>query len=76
MLATLELSSEPENILELPELQALVITIALIICGTTLIPARVAAMTNGDCAAVPEVLSSIGSLDGTNRVIMKTVTTT
>lgn len=57
--------------LEFPELQALVSTIALIICGTTLIPALFAAIRNGDWAAVPVLLSNIGSSDGIKRVIMR-----
>ena len=63
------------NVLEFPELQALLRTMALIMCGTTLIPARSAAITNGDCAAVPVLLSSNWSLEGTRRVIIKIETT-
>jgi hypothetical protein len=56
---------------EFPELHALVRTTALIIEGTTWIPALVAAMTNGDWAAVPVDLRRSGSLDGTIRPTMK-----
>lgn len=44
---------DPVSSPELPEDQALVSTTALIMDGTTLIPALVAAITKGDCAAVP-----------------------
>lgn len=44
---------DPPSMFEFPEDQAEVITTALIIDGTTLIPARVAAITNGDVDAVP-----------------------
>lgn len=60
-----------ENELEFPELQALLSTMALMIWGTTLTPARCAAMRNGDWAAVPVLLNNMGSFEGTNRVIMK-----
>jgi hypothetical protein len=56
---------------EFPELQALVRTTALIIEGTTLIPALVAAITNGDSAAVPVDLRRLGSLEGTMSPTMK-----
>lgn len=55
----------------MPELHALVNTIALIICGTTLTLARCAAMRKGDCVAVPVLLSSIGSFEGTSNVTIK-----
>lgn len=58
--------------LELPELHALVNTIALMMCGTIFTLERLAAITNGDWAAVPVLLRSILSLEGTSRVIMKT----
>lgn len=44
---------------------------ALIIWGTTLTPARCAAIRNGDWAAVPVLLNNMGSFEGTSRVIMK-----
>lgn len=47
---------------------------ALMIDGTTLIPARVAAITKGD-AEVPDLLRRFGSLEGTTRVTMKMVMT-
>jgi hypothetical protein len=43
---------------------------ALIIEGTTLIPALVAAITNGLCAAVPVDFKRFGSVDGTISPIM------
>lgn len=56
---------------EFPELHALVNTTALIMEGTTLIPARVAAITKGDSDAVPEDLRRSLSLDGTISPTMK-----
>lgn len=52
---------------ELPADHADVSTMALMMEGTTLIFALFAAMTNGDCAAVPVDLSSCGSFEGTTR---------
>lgn len=62
---------DPPSMFELPEDQAEVITTALMIDGTTLIPARVAAITNGDVDAVPLEWPRSGSLEGTTRPIMK-----
>lgn len=56
---------------EFPALHALVNTTALIIEGTILTPALLAAMTNGDCAAVPVDLKSSLSFDGTIMPTMK-----
>ena len=60
----------PPRTLELPEDQAEVMTTALMIDGTTLIPARVAAITNGDPAA-PPCFSRSGSSDGITKPTMK-----
>lgn len=60
---------------ELPDDQADERTTALMIEGTTLMPALVAAMTKGDSAAVPLDRSRSGSLDGTTRPTMKMVKT-
>lgn len=61
---------------ELPALQALVRTTKLMMWGTTLMPARVAAMTKGDAAAVPEsALRSWGSLEGTSMPTKKMLST-
>ena len=62
---------EPPRRPELPALQALVKTIAFIIDGTTLMPALVAAITNGDCAAIPVDLRRLGSFEGTTSPTMK-----
>lgn len=62
---------DPPSILEFPEDQAEVITTALMIDGTTLIPALVAAITNGDVEAVPLEWPSSGSFEGTRRPTMK-----
>lgn len=51
---------------ELPELHADVKTTKLMIEGTTLMPDRRAAITNGDSEAVPLPSSRAGSLDGTS----------
>jgi len=67
---------DPPSMEEFPEDQALVKTTALMMEGTTLIQARVAAITKGDCAAVPVDLRRLGSSDGTTRPIMKIVRTT
>jgi hypothetical protein len=56
---------------ELPALQALVKTTALIMLGTTLMPARVAAMTNGEAEASPARFDSSLSLDGTINEMTK-----
>ena len=56
---------------ELPEDHAEVMMTALIIDGTTLIPARVAAITKGDSEAVPVEALSLGSLEGTTRPTIK-----
>ena len=61
---------------ELPELHALVKTTKLIIDGTTLMPAFVAAITKGDCAAVPVERKRSGSLEGTSKPTMKIERTT
>jgi hypothetical protein len=47
-----------------PALMADVQTTALIMCGRTEIPARVKAMTKGDCWAVPVEIVREGSLEG------------
>jgi hypothetical protein len=39
--------------------------------GTTLMPANLAAITNGDSAAVPVDLKRLGSFDGTRSPTMK-----
>jgi hypothetical protein len=56
---------------ELPADQALERTTALMIEGTTLMPARVEAMTKGDWAAVPVSRRRSLSLEGTMRPTMK-----
>lgn len=61
-----ELFSKPE----FPDDHALVKTTALIIEGTILIPARLAAITKGDAAAVPDELSRFSSVLGTTRPTM------
>ena len=55
--------------------QADVRTIALINDGTALMPARLAAMTKGDCDAVPVDLKRFGSFEGTTSPTMKIVRT-
>lgn len=50
---------------EFPALHALVTTTALIIEGTTFIPAFTAAIANGDAPASPECAVSASSSDGT-----------
>lgn len=62
---------DPLSTFEFPLDQADVSTTALIIDGTTLIEALFAAITNGDCAAVPVDRSKSGSLDGTTSPICK-----
>lgn len=59
--------------LELPDDHALVSTTKLIVCGTTEIPARVAAITNGLAVAVPVPvpLSRSSSSDGTSMPTKK-----
>lgn len=61
-----ELFNKPE----FPDDHALVKTTALIIEGTILIPARLAAITKGDAAAVPDELSRFSSVLGTTRPTM------
>lgn len=61
-----ELFNKPE----FPDDHALVKTTALIIDGTILIPARLAAITKGDAAAVPDELSRFSSVLGTTRPTM------
>lgn len=61
-----ELFNKPE----FPDDHALVNTTALIIEGTILIPARLAAITKGDAAAVPDELSRFSSVLGTTRPTM------
>lgn len=57
--------------------QALVKTTAFIICGTTLMPAKLAAITNGDWAAFPFpcALNKSSEFDGTSNVTTKTEST-
>lgn len=61
--------------LEFPDDQAEVKTTALIIEGTTLIPASRAAITKGDCEAVPVEPNRFSFADDTIKPTMKIVMT-
>lgn len=50
-------------------------TTALIIEGTAWMPARRAAITNGDSEAFPVEVKRLGSFDGTSNPTIKIVTT-
>ena len=62
---------DAENRNEFPAENADVNTHALITDGSTLIPARVNAITYGDSAAVPESFSRLLSLYGTSMPVIK-----
>jgi hypothetical protein len=53
-----------------PALMADVQTTALIMCGRTEMPARVKAMTKGDCCAVPVDIVREGSLEGLEMMLV------
>lgn len=62
---------DAQNRKELDAESAEVKTAALMIDGSTLIPAREMAMTYGDSAALPVSASKFGSLKGTSKPVMR-----